>query len=81
MVRFVDTTCVQPRVVYAVPLSLFSTEPDLVIACFILVGTIRQVSENDLLGICTPCVRTYRIAGNIVVDVLGEAELAAVVAP
>jgi hypothetical protein len=42
--------------------------------------TIHQVSEGDLFGIGSPCVRKYGIPGNIFAEVLGQTELAIVVA-
>jgi hypothetical protein len=78
IIRFIDATSINPKVLDAVPPSLFFAEPDLVIACSILAGTICQISERDLLGIRSPCVRKYSIGGNVVVEGLGEAELAAV---
>ena len=60
--------------------SLFSAEPDLVIASLVLAYTIHQVSEGDLFGIGSLCVQKYSIPGNIVAEVLGQTELATVVA-
>jgi hypothetical protein len=64
----------------AVASSLFSAEPDLVIASLVLARTIYQVSEGDLFGIGSPCVRKYSIPGNIVAEALGQTELATIVA-
>jgi hypothetical protein len=80
VVRFVNTTCVYPKVLQAVASSLFSAEPDLVIASLALARTIHQVSEGDLFSIGSPSVRKYGIPGNIVAEVLGQTELTTVVA-
>ena len=57
--------------------SLFSAESDLFVARLSPASIIHYVFEGDLLGIQSPSVRKYGIAGNIVAnEVLGQAELA-----
>ena len=81
LVLLVDAAGIDPKVLQAVAFGLFSAEPDLVVTIFMLASAIYQVFEGDLLGIWPPCVRKYRIPGNIVAnEVLGQAELASVVA-
>jgi len=80
IVWFVDTTHVYPKVLQAITSSLFFAELDLVIASLALACTIHQVFEGDLFGIGSLCVRKYSILGNIFAEVLGQTELAIVVA-
>jgi hypothetical protein len=80
VVRFVDITCVYPKVLQAVASSLFSAETDLVIASLVLTCTIHQVSEGGLFGIGSLCVRKYGILGDIIAKVLGQTKFAIIVA-
>jgi len=68
VVRFVDATGVDPKVLQAIASGLFSAEPDLVVARLALAGTIHQVLQADLFGIRSPRVREYGIPGNVVAN-------------
>jgi hypothetical protein len=78
MVTFLDATGVNPEVFQVVLSSLFSTEPDLLIARLLLASAISQVFESDLRSIRSPCVRKYRVGRDCIVvnEVLAKAELA-----
>jgi hypothetical protein len=56
IVRFANTACVYPEVLYAIPPCFFLTEQDLVITSLALTSTIHQASERHLLRIRPPCV-------------------------
>jgi hypothetical protein len=68
VVRFVDATGVDPKVLQAIASDLFSAEPDLVVARLTLAGTIHQVFEADFFGIRSPRVREYSIPGNVIAN-------------
>jgi hypothetical protein len=78
MVCFVNTAGIDPEVLQAVLLGLFSTKPDLLVAILILARALYQVFKGDLLVVGPPCVREYRIVWDYIVagELLGEAELA-----
>ena len=80
VVRFVNTARVDPNVLQAIAAGLFRAEPDLVVARLSLAGTIHQVFEVDLVGLCSPCVRKYGVSGNIIVSEVLEAEFASAIA-
>jgi hypothetical protein len=65
-VTFLDATGVNPKVFQVVLRSLFSTEPDLLIAGLILASAICQVFKSDFLSIGS-CVRKYRIGRDCLV--------------
>jgi len=79
-VRFVDATGVHLKVSQAMAPCLFSAEVDLLIANFTLTATFYHVFEGGLLGVCFPCVRKYGIRGDIVAEVLSQAQLAIAIA-
>jgi hypothetical protein len=63
----------------AVASGLFSAELDLLIARLAFINTAYQVFESDLVGIFSPRVRKYCIGGNVVDQIVSEAEFAMVV--
>ena len=54
VVRFVDATCVHPKVLPAMLSCLFSAEPDLVIPSLVPACIIYHIFESDFL--CSPCM-------------------------
>jgi hypothetical protein len=46
---------IDPKVLQTITSSLFSAEPDLVIARFSHASTIHHIFEVDLFGLCSPC--------------------------
>ena len=74
--RFVDTACVNPKVLQVIASGLFSAESDLVKASLIRFIPIHHVSKGDLPR--SPCVREYSMYGEIV-DELRQGEIAIVI--
>ena len=69
---------INPEILYTIPASLFSAEPDLLVTGLIPARTIHHIFEGNLL--CFPSVRKYSVSRSVVAEVLRQAELAIVVA-
>jgi hypothetical protein len=80
VVSLYSATGVDPKVFQVVLCSLLSAEPDLLVTRFILASAICQVFKGDLLGICSPRMRKYRIGRDSLVAKLSKAKIASIAA-
>lgn len=76
-IRFVDAAGVNPKVMQAVTLSLFTAELYLAITSLALARAVYQILKGDLLR--SPSVRKYSILWDIAPEELRQAEIAVAV--
>ena len=68
---------INPEILYTIPASLFSAEPDLLVTGLIPARTVHHVFEGNLL--CFPSVRKYSILRYSALKELGLGKAAIVV--
>lgn len=74
MIRLVDAARVDPKVLQAIRGSLRAAERELSIPRLALASVLLDVLKGDLLVIVTPGVRKDGIRGDVVDQVLSQAE-------